>query len=203
MGREAKISVEKARITPQRVAATATECFKRFGVHRTSMNDIADTLGVSRQTVYRVFENRSLLLEYIATTRMKLLFRKLEKYMSTMSTVREAFIEGMLYSIKLGREDVLLHEIVRQEGDAHFKTFLFGGTLEIQQGMLGVFAPFIARGRASGEIADNVADLEITEWMCNIGAVLNIREEYDETEQRRILEKFLVPSILAGQKTNC
>lgn len=187
---------DRGRITMQMVATVATDCFRRYGVHRTSMADIADTLGVSRQTVYRLFENRSLLLEYVATARMKLLYRKLVKYTSGVQSVHDALVGGMLYSLRVGREDKLLHEIVRQEGDAHFKTFLFGGTAEIQEGMLRVYAPFFAKGRETGEIADNVTDLEIIEWMCNVGAVLNIRDEYDEAEQRRILEKFLVPSIL-------
>lgn len=201
MLKEAKKLPERSRVTAKKVAETATQCFKRFGVHRTSMADIADMLGVSRQTVYRIFENRSLLLEYIATAQMKVLYSKLDKYVSNFESVDEALVDGMLYSIKLGREDDLLHEIVRQEGDAHFRTFQFGGTPEIQEGMLAVFAPFFAKGRAAGQISENVTDIEIVEWMCNIGAVLNMREDYDEPQQRRILEKFFVPSIVRPRRS--
>jgi AcrR family transcriptional regulator len=160
------------------------------------MSDIADTLGVSRQTVYRIFDNRSLLLEYIATGRMKVLSDKLSKFLKNFDDVREALVEGMIYSIRLGREDQLLHEIVQQEGDAHFTTFLFGGTPEVQEMMLKAYAPFMQEARERGQLASEVTDLEAVEWLCNIGAVLNIREEYDEAEHRRILRKFVVPSLI-------
>lgn len=196
MAKLTKPAQEKNRLTPQRVAATAVDCFKRFGVHRTSMNDIADTLGVSRQTVYRIFDNRSLLLEYIATGRMKVLSDKLTKFLKDFTDVEEALVEGMIYSVKLGRDDQLLHEIVQQEGDAHFKTFLFGGTPEVQEMMLKAYGPFVRAARERGELASEITDQEAIEWLCNIGAVLNIREEYDEAEHRRILRKFVVPSLL-------
>lgn len=196
MPKMTKPAHEKIRLTPQRVAATAVDCFKRFGVHRTSMNDIADTLGVSRQTVYRIFDNRSLLLEYIATGRMKVLSDKLTKFLKDFTDVKEALVEGMIYSVKLGRDDQLLHEIVQQEGDAHFKTFLFGGTPEVQEMMLKAYGPVVRAARERGELASEITDQEAIEWLCNIGAVLNIREEYDEAEHRRILRKFVVPSLL-------
>jgi AcrR family transcriptional regulator len=163
------------------------------------MNDIADTLGVSRQTVYRIFDSRSLLLEYIATGRLKVLSDKLTKFLKNFTDVREALVEGMIYSVKLGREDQLLHEIVQQEGDAHFKTFLFGGTPEVQEMMLKAYRPFMQAARERGELASEITDLEAVEWMCNIGAVLNLREEYDEVEHRRILRKFMVPSLIRPQ----
>ena len=187
-------------LTRQRVAATAIESFKRFGVHRTSMNDIADTLGVSRQTIYRVFESRTQLLEFIATTRVRLLSQKLIKFLSKFDNLRDALIEGMSYSVKLGREDQLLSEIIREAGDVHFKTFMFGGTAEVQAGMLDALGPFIRHARAEGDLTSKVTDQQVVEWLCNIGAVLNIRQDYNEADHRRILEQFVVPSLLRNHR---
>ncbi|HKT73076.1 MAG TPA: TetR family transcriptional regulator [Steroidobacteraceae bacterium] len=187
-------------LTRQRVAAAAVERFKRFGVHRTSMNDIADTLGVSRQTIYRLFESRTELLEFIATARVKLLSQKITKLLSQFDNLRDALIEGMAYSVKLGRQDELLSEIIREAGDVHFKTFMFGGTREVQEAMMAAFGPFIRKARAEGTLASPATDQQVIEWLCNNGAVLNIRQDYNEADHRRILEQFVLPSLLRNDR---
>lgn len=185
----------KKRVTKQKVAAAAIQCFKQFGVHRTSMADIADAYGVSRQTLYRMFENRSVLLEYIATQRIDLLMASLAKFLSQYSRLSDAIVEGMVYSIQLGRADELLMEIILQEGDAHFTTFQFGGTEQVQKAMLDAWQPLIDASRQANEIAEGMSDTEIIEWLNNVGHFLNVRPDYNEADHRRILQKFVVPSL--------
>jgi AcrR family transcriptional regulator len=183
------------RMTKQKVAAAAIQCFKQYGVHRTSMADIADAYGVSRQTLYRMFENRSVLLEYIATQRISVLMASLTKFLSQYGRLSEAIVEGMVYSIQLGRADELLMEIILQEGDAHFTTFQFGGTEQVQKAMLDAWQPLIDASREAKELAADVSDAEIIEWLNNIGHFLNVRPDYTEEDHRRILQKFVVPSL--------
>lgn len=192
---DSKKSGGKQRVTKQKVVAAAIQCFKQFGVHRTSMADIADAYGVSRQTLYRMFENRSILLEYIATQRVDILTENLGKFLAKYNRLGEAIVEGMVYSISLGRADALLTEIIHQEGDAHFTTFLFGGTEQVRAGMLAAWKPLIQASRDAGEINDAISDIEIIEWLSNVGAFLNVRPDYNEDDHRRILEKFVVPSL--------
>jgi AcrR family transcriptional regulator len=192
---EAKKPSGKQRVTKQKVAAAAIQCFKQYGVHRTSMADIADAYGVSRQTLYRQFENRSVLLEYIATQRLDILMANLAKFLARFSRLSEAIVEGMVYSIKLSRADDLLMEIILQEGDEHFTTFQFGGTEQVQKGMLDAWQPLINASREANEIADGVSDAEIIEWLSNVGHFLNVRPDYDEEDHRRILQKFVLPSL--------
>lgn len=182
-------------MTKQKVAAAAIQCFKQFGVHRTSMADIADAYGVSRQTLYRMFENRSVLLEYIATQRIDVLMKNLGKFLSQYNRLSDAIVEGMVYSIKLGRADELLMEIILQEGDAHFTTFQFGGTEQVQKAMRDAWQPLIDASREANEIADGMSDAEIIEWLNNVGHFLNVRPDYNEDDHRRILQKFVVPSL--------
>ena len=190
-----KRSGTRARITRQKVAATAIQCFDRYGIQRTSMSDIADMLGASRQTIYRVFESRPALLEYIATARVNLLSQKLSEFLTGFDNLEAAIVEGVAYSIRLSRSDELLVEILRQEGDAHFKTFLFGGTRDVQSAMMVAWGPLIAKSRESGNINPDIPDADIIEWLCNIGAILNLREDYQEDDCRRILRQFVAPSL--------
>ncbi|MEO1223406.1 MAG: TetR/AcrR family transcriptional regulator [Pseudomonadota bacterium] len=48
--------------TEQTIIAAATRCFVRFGARKTSMNDIAETARVSRQTLYDLFGGKDELI---------------------------------------------------------------------------------------------------------------------------------------------
>jgi AcrR family transcriptional regulator len=186
----------KPRVTKQRVADVAVECFTQYGVHRTSMSDIADKMGVARQTIYRLFESRLELLEFIATDRMRTLAENLNKDLIRCASLEESFEESMVLSLKLGRADTLLEEIIHQGGDAQFHKFKFGGTEQVLSLMLEFYGPLIQQARAQGRLNREISDKEAVEWISNVGAVLNLREDYDEVEHRRIIRKFLIPSLL-------
>src|SRR5689334_15023942 len=51
------LSAERARIFK-----AAVSCFSRYGLRRTTMDDVAAAAGVSRKTVYNYFTNKSALI---------------------------------------------------------------------------------------------------------------------------------------------
>jgi AcrR family transcriptional regulator len=51
--------------TRSRILDAAIECFAHFGNDKTTVNDVARAAGVSRQTVYRYFSDRTALLEAV------------------------------------------------------------------------------------------------------------------------------------------
>ena len=54
--------------TRHEIVDAAVRCFERYGPQRTSMRDIAEEAGISRRTLYRVFDDRSALIEEIRRT---------------------------------------------------------------------------------------------------------------------------------------
>ena len=55
----------RASIEKKIVIDAAIKCFKQYGPHRTSMTDIAEAAGISRKTLYRMFEDRPSLVEQV------------------------------------------------------------------------------------------------------------------------------------------
>ena len=94
-----------------KIAEAAIRCFKRYGVHRTSMADVARESGLSRQTVYRFFRTRSELLEHISVQRMFDMAEKQFPYLRAAATLDEALVEGSILSIRVARADKLFQEI--------------------------------------------------------------------------------------------
>ena len=58
MARRSGTLPSDAQAAKARLMDAAEECFDRYGVVKTTMDDIAKTAGVSRPTVYRHFDDR-------------------------------------------------------------------------------------------------------------------------------------------------
>ena len=177
------------------IAQAAIRCFKRYGVHRTSMADVAQEVGLARQTVYRFFATRSELLEYIADQRMLVMAEKLFPYFREAESLDDAIVEGSLLSLRVGRSDKLFAEIVAQSGDHSFDQFLFRGSETVQNLMLDLWGPLLDRARAAGRLRPGLTNDYAVEWIRNVHSVLTMRDE-DEPTQRKMLEAFVVPSLV-------
>ena len=161
------------------------------------MADVAKESGLSRQTVYRFFGTRSELLAHISEQRMAAIAEKEAPFFKEFATVEEGIVEGSLIAIRLGRTDKLFQEIVNQAGEHAFDQFLFRGSDFVQNLMLRLWGPLLDRAREEGRLRPGVTNDDAVGWIRNVHAVLNMRDE-DEATERKMLETFVVPSLLQG-----
>lgn len=183
-------------ISREQVLQAALRCFKKYGIERTRIIDVADEASISRQSIYRLFATREELLEQIAADRILALGAKLTVHFEKYETLTEALIEGSIRSVKLGQRDSLLSDLVTRVDTHSFDQFMFGGTPEVHQHMLGLWGPILDRARASGELRKGISNEHAVEWIRNVHALVSLRDDYDEEKQRRVLMDFLVPSLV-------
>ena len=182
--------------TKEAVARAAVRCFKRFGVRKTSMVDVAEAANLSRQTIYRLFESRPALLAYIAGHRIAAMGELLKPYFAELDDLEDALVEGSIRSITVGAKDTLFQEIIADSGEHELEQFIFKGTSDIQQMMVSLWSPVLDKARARGELRSDVTNEDAVEWIRNQHATLSVRDDYDEAKQRQILSRFLVPSLM-------
>lgn len=193
-----RVGSNKNPVTKEQVAEAAEDCFRKYGIHRTSMSDVAATLGIARQTLYRVFDTRGKLLAHLAGKRISELGETLKPQFARFRTLEEAIVEGSMISIRSGIEDDLLSEVFRHSDDHSFEQFLFKGSPEIQAVMIEIWGPLIDDARKRGRLNADATNELIVEWIRNIHAMLTLRDDYDDDAARNILVKFVVPSIING-----
>lgn len=191
---------KKLALTQDTIAEAAIRCFKSYGPQRTSMSDIADEAGVSRQSVYRFFEDRSALIQYILNQRISAMAAELKPVFAAYKTIEEALIEGSIRSIEASRRDDLFTQIVTSTTDHSIELFLFRGTDDIRTAMLGFWAPILDKARKEGRIKPKMTNDRIMEWVRHVHTILMLRDDQDEAVQRQMLRDFFVPSILNGPK---
>src|SRR6202789_4158355 len=103
--------MKKPLLTKATFAAAALRCFERYGPQRTSMADIAEEVGASRQSIYRFFEDRSSLILYILNERITALAVSLEKEFKKYTSLEQALVDGTIISMRVAAGDDMMNSI--------------------------------------------------------------------------------------------
>lgn len=180
----------------EEIAAAAVRCFEQYGVHRTSMNDVADAADISRPTLYRIFATRTDLLAYILGQRISAMGDALRTFFAETVSLKEALIEGSLLALSIRRRDTLFEEIVHTASDWSLEQYLIRGSDDVRAMMLDLWGPVIDRARAEGRLRAGVETGEAVDWIRQQHALLGVRDDLDDTQRRRLLEIFVVPALL-------
>lgn len=182
----------------RQIADAAVACFERYGAQRTSMADIAQAAKISRQAVYRVFDTRNALIEFIITLRLTATGSRLKLDFQSYTTLAEALVEGSIVCLKAGLNDRIFVNIIEEETDHRLEQFLFRSSEPIQNMMLSLWAPILHKTRATGELRSDLSDSEIVTWIQQVQSILLTLDERDEVKQRDFFRKFLIPSLIAS-----
>ena len=182
-------------LTKEEVVNAAVTCIERFGVAKTSVIDVARALGVTRQTVHRLFETRASLLEAVAEVRIETAAAELRRIFKRFEDIETALVEGSIVSLELGRSDAVLDEI-QQHADHSVDQYMFRGSPRVQHLMLAIWGPALDRAREHGKLRDGISNEKAVEWIRNVHAMLTMRVDYGDRERAELLGDFLVPSLV-------
>ena len=179
------------------VIAAARRCFARFGVEKTTMEDIAREAGVARSGVYRVFDSRGQIIEEAIRARVTELAVELHRVLESTTGFEEALVEVSLATVHVARHDHEFRDLIDSHTELRIYDALTSHQTELHQFILRFWAPSFAAARSAGALRDTVTDDEIVEWLSGVWMMLAQRTDLDEAAERRILRQFLLPSLLS------
>src|SRR5262249_37321432 len=90
------------------ILQAAEIAFERFGVPKTTMDDIARQAGVTRPTVYRYFRDRDTLITAMIESRSRALFKQASKFLKSRTTFQDQLVDGLIYLVDHGRADPII-----------------------------------------------------------------------------------------------
>lgn len=180
-----------------KILAAATRCFERYGPQRTSMNDIADEAGISRRTLYRVFDDRSALIEALLHRRLADMGRRVEEHLGTYDDIGEALVEGSLFSVGVAEDDELFSQVVAHEHNRTVERFLLRGNDALNSALVGAWSPVLERGRAEGRVRQGLSDERVVEVITNVQTLVLMRDDLNQDERRALLRDVLRSAVLS------
>lgn len=179
----------------RKIFDAATRLFEENGSQSISMAEIAKEAGISRNTLYRVFD-RPTMIEELLEHQLEILGKKLRVKVRSYEDVEEALIEGAVASVAAARRDTLINNIVLKETDHRLEGFMLRGSETLRRDLYKMWSPVIEKGRKEELVRPNLSNERITELIMSTTSILLMRDDLSRNELREFIKDALVPAIL-------
>ncbi|MGX1811476.1 TetR/AcrR family transcriptional regulator [Nocardia sp. NPDC055321] len=185
-----------------RILDAAGEQFRRWGVQRSTMEDVARLAGVSRVTVYRRFASKDDLVEQVIVREFGRYFDRFLIEVAEANTPGERVVRGFVGSLRALRANPLIGTMIGVDADR-----LDPSHIGRPGHMIAVVREFVvlqlAREQRAGAICPDVRIDMVAEVMVRICAsflaIPSQVVDIDDDEQLAMLARdFLVPMLLPG-----
>ncbi|MDN4521038.1 MULTISPECIES: TetR/AcrR family transcriptional regulator [Mycolicibacterium] len=184
------LAARRTEVAADRILDAAGELFAAQPAATVGMHEIASAAGCSRATLYRYFENREALYTAYVHREAYRLYVEMTDQITSIADPRERLIEGMLASLRNVRESPALA--------SWFATTQrpIGAEMaeesEVIKALTEAFV--ISLGPDDAALVAHRA-----RWLVRVMTSLMLFPGHDETDERAMIEEFVVPTVLPSR----
>jgi AcrR family transcriptional regulator len=185
----------------ERILVAAERCIDRHGIRKTTIDDIASEIGLSRPSVYRYFADRDDLLIELITRHGQALLGQARKSFSRQSSLADQIVESLLYIADHGRRDPLTRYLIDPDGTSLGRQMIASGASEMLRAEL--WDSYLDAALAANELPSGVTRSDIYLWMGDLGKILmrGLEEgDGDLKRYRSILRRFVAPAFTTATR---
>jgi AcrR family transcriptional regulator len=184
----------------RRIVAAALACIARWGVAKTSLDDIAREAGVGRATVYRAVPGgKDRVLELVLARELGRVFHELDAEMAAATDLPDLLSRGLTAALRTVADHPALRTMLELEPERVLPTFTFDRLDRPMAVAVALAGPHLARFLPPGDVrvaADWVTRLLFTYSLNPTTAVDPHRPE----TVRRIVQTYLVPALTSEEQ---
>jgi AcrR family transcriptional regulator len=184
----------------ERILAAAERCIDRHGIRKTTMDDVACEVGLSRPSVYRYFADRDDLLIELITRHARALVVRARKSVSRQSSLPDQIVESVLYTAEHARRDPLTRHVIDPDGTSLGRRMNASGTTEKMRAEM--WDPVLDAAVVNNELPPGLPRSDIHLWLGNVTMMVMRGLEDGEGDARRyrsILRRFVVPAFASSK----
>jgi AcrR family transcriptional regulator len=186
----------------ERILAAAERCIDRHGIRKTTMDDVASEVGLSRPSVYRYFADRDDLLIELITRHARALLDRARKAISRQGSLADQIVEAVLYVADHARLDPLTRHILDPDGTSLGKRMVASGASERCRAEM--WDPVLDAAVANNELPPGLPRSDIHLWLGDVTKLVMRGLEDGEGDIRRyrsVLRRFVVPAFAGANRT--
>jgi AcrR family transcriptional regulator len=166
-------------------------CFARFGLRRTSVQDVARELGVDRTTIYRRIGNIDEIARLLAARELHRFLGDLTTLATTAAPSPEAVVEALVALIERARAHPVIVKLLADERELVGSVVAQYARPFIKRTSAAI-APLIEVAMQSGQLARRDPQV-VAEWLVRMGASLVLVRP--EGDLRAVLGDLLIPAL--------
>ena len=178
-----------------RVIAAALRCFARWGITKTTLDDISREAGLSRATVYRIVPGgKENLLALVSSHELDRFFVALHDAVGTVDTLEDTLVAGVTTAARHLGEHGALKFMIEHEPEQILPLFAFTNLDRILSNVRVFAAPYLEPwlGDDAGRSAEWVARIVLS-YACAPSPDVDLT---DEVSARRLVRTFVMPGLI-------
>lgn len=185
--------------TRERIIDAAEECFGRFGVAKTTVEDIAAAAKLSRATVYRsISGGRDELILAVVVRELHRFLDRLAERLRRERSVPEAIVEGTLDAIEYVRSAPTIAHFLVPEAAGHMQAAVAGAAEPVLSLCCDYVRPYFEQAQRQRTLRPDIEVEGTVEFLFRIITSLIVMDrDRDAEAQRRFLRTYVVPVIAA------
>lgn len=198
--KQSAVVVPDLRVEDRIIDATV-KCFRRFGINKTSMDDIAKAAKVSRPTIYRYFPSRNHLAIEVLVREIRDHTRLVVPVLKEHPFPPRALIEGIIFDIATAKEHPYTSIIVSDAG-AELLSSVAGSEEAMLAAMSEQWLPSLTRWREDGYLRAELKMDDVLMWI-TLYMHTSLGKSFiamTEDRMRRMIQTLVVPALFNMDK---
>lgn len=177
------------------IVAAARACFQRFGLAKTTMDDIAKEVGIVRPNLYRYFPNKAALASAVSAAESARINDHRRRRIPVEGPTAAIIERSLVMGLELALADGYLVELMTRDNRE-----LVVATIADDEVRHAYWRPIFEHGRARGELRDDATDDDLLRWLSSIQLhFLSNRELYPTVDEiARDVRMFVVPALVVA-----
>jgi AcrR family transcriptional regulator len=182
--------------TEHLILDAAARCVRRYGLRRTTMEEVARLAGVSRGTVHRYFRDKDTLLREVFSRADSQVIREITAVMDAQATLLEQVV-ALALRLRAYEDEALLE--LRDTEPEVVAVMLTSGAGPMLGRWVDVLVPYVEAAVARGEVRADLDVRRASEWTMRIILSLQTTPSvtFDRTEPAD-LRAFLADHLITG-----
>jgi len=185
-------------VTEERVIDAALRCIARWGVAKTSLDDVAREAGISRATVYRLFPGgKDGLMEAVARAEAQRFFAGVAAAMAAADTLEDVLVAGMAEAGRRVLGHPALAFLMAHEPEPVLPHLAFAKLDEVLDAAARVAAPYLEPLLPTADDAARAAEWAariVLSYACTPGE--SHVDIADAESVRRLVRSFVLPGLV-------
>ena len=178
-----------------RIVDATLRCIARWGLAKTTLDDVAREAGCSRATVYRMFPGgKDGLVQAVVAVELRRFFAGLSCRLDGAATLEEVLVAGMTEAARRVQAHAALQFLLAHEVGAVLPHVAFGNKAQVLQAAAAFAGPYLERWLApddSGRAAEWVTRVLLSYLACPADGV----DMTEDEPVRRLVRTFILPGL--------
>ncbi|WP_156420571.1 MULTISPECIES: TetR/AcrR family transcriptional regulator [unclassified Sphingopyxis] len=185
--------------TGARIVDGARRCFERYGIEKTTIEDIARAAGVSRPTVYKFFGGKMDIVDCIGFAELDKIQEVVRARVQRHQGFADTTTEAIVASVQVASGNPYIRRFVE---DLEVSAQSQLPTSPYQEQARHRWESVMQRAQASGELAADLDPADVVSWLSrNQVMLLRVLDQFggDEAKLRHMVRRFVVEPLLANR----